>query len=172
MNKVIVWVIGIVAFVALVIGSVALVGGNQSAATSAPTVGAGTRFPNGIAVGSGASVTTGTALTIGSNGDALSSHEFNTCTPVFSSADLAATTTAIGICTDSSFATSDKVQVMQKFTGAVTGFPTSGGNGMFPSLTVIATTTGQFGIQVINFTGAATTSINSIYRTYSYQLER
>lgn len=51
MNKIITWVIGLVALVALVIGSVALVG-DQSASTS--TLGAstpGTRFPHGITIG-------------------------------------------------------------------------------------------------------------------------
>ncbi len=73
MNKIITWVIGIVAVLALVIGSVALVGGNQS--VSQP-LGGGTRFPNGISADStspsigqvrGATLTTTGAATFGGN---------------------------------------------------------------------------------------------------------
>ncbi len=46
MNKIITGVIGVVAVLALIIGSVALVGGNQS--TAPKQLGSGTRFPNGI----------------------------------------------------------------------------------------------------------------------------
>jgi hypothetical protein len=48
MNKIITWVIGIVAVVALVISISTLVGNNQSAVPQDTLGASGTRFPNGI----------------------------------------------------------------------------------------------------------------------------
>jgi len=141
-------------------------------------LGGGTRFPNGLSADRTAPIdgqVRGTTLTItgastfGSAGTAVTALEFGTCSPSFPSADLAASTTATGICTDSSVTTSDKFLATQRFTGATTGLPSLG---LFPVLNVIATTSGQYGIVVTNFTGAASTSINAIYRTYSVQVTR
>lgn len=112
---------------------------------------------------------TAASTTVGTLGTSKTFEGFTTCTPSFSSADLAASTTAVGICTDARVAVGDKILVTTRFSGASTGLPSMG---LFPSIAVIASTTGAFGIQSTNFTGAATTSINSIYRTYSYLIIR
>ena len=151
---------------ALLLGVIGLIGGNTQSVPQSTNLLGGMTNLDGLTI---TPVDSGDGLKIGSSGDLVAAHEFSTCAPTFSSADMIATSSAIGICTDSSFTTSDKVLATQRFTGATTGLPTEG---LFPALSIIATTTGQFGILVTNYTGAASTSINAIYRTYSYQLER
>lgn len=156
-------------WVAVVVLAIIAVGGYLFPQASKLLGRVGTAFPNGICVGSNCAVSTAGSFRIGSSGTEVAGHQYGTCAASFASADLAATTSAIGICLDSTFTTSDKVLATQRFTGATTGLPSFG---LFPVLQIIATTSGQFGVQVTNYTGAASTSINAIYRTYSYQLER
>lgn len=161
-------------WVGLIVVALIAIGAFVYASQRSNNLGAsGTRFPNGLSADTtsptagqvrGTSFLATGSLTVSSAGTAIAGLEFGTCSPSFSSADLAASTTAVGICTDSTVAAGDKFVVTQRFTGASTGLPSMG---LFPVIAVIASTTGQYGIQVANFTGAASTSINTLYRTYS-----
>ncbi len=133
-------------------------------------VGGGTEIGGPTAPASGLEVTgiaSSSSLVVG-GGTSITRVEKGSCSPSFSSADLAASTTAVGICTDASFVSTDSVIATQKLT-SVLGLL---GNMAFPVKSIVATTSGQFGIIVTNELGVATTSINSVFRTYSYILVR
>ena len=76
MNKIIQWVIGAVAVIALILG---LVGNNQSAVSTEILGAAGTRFPNGVSVNS-TTAPTGKGLIIGQNGSENIEMKSGTCT--------------------------------------------------------------------------------------------
>lgn len=68
MNKIIIWVLAAVAVYGAIVGSVALVGGNQS---EPKNLGGGTRFPNGISADSTSPIAgevRGTTLTLTGDG--------------------------------------------------------------------------------------------------------
>ncbi len=76
-NKFIVWGIGIVGVIA-VLALIVAVGGNSQ--SNGGTFGAfGTRFPHGIAVGSGATVGTDGTFTVGTSGSNVSFVKATTC---------------------------------------------------------------------------------------------
>ncbi len=107
MNKIITWAIGIVAVLALILGSVALVG-NQPVAPE--NLGAsGTRFPNGIAVGTGASVATAGTFTVGSSGSALTNLIATSCNLVGTDGSQAASSTKAYDCAVTGLTSSFKV---------------------------------------------------------------
>lgn len=94
------------------------------------------------------------------------SQDHGLCLPSFSSADMAASSSATGICFDTSIVAGDNIQVTSS--GVPIGML---GNG-FVSLRATATTSGQFGVLITNSSGGATTSINSVYRAVNWQSER
>lgn len=72
----------------------------------------GTRFPNGLAVGSGASITTAGSLVIGANGSSLNEVKSTTCNLSTVSGNLPlATTTAPFYCAITGVASGDQVFV-------------------------------------------------------------
>lgn len=97
MNKVITWVIGVVAVLALVIGSVALVGNQSDATLGASTP--GTRFPRGITIGLPTYSPANLALI-----------SAGTCSLV-SDSSIAATTTGTGTCATTGSLSGDIVLV-------------------------------------------------------------
>jgi len=107
------------------------------------------------------------SLQVGSSGNKQVLSQFGACTPSFSSADSIASSTQVGICKISGFVTSDKVVATQKLLTA-TGLTYRG----FPVAGILATTSGQFGVITSNETGAATTSVNSVYRRINYVIVR
>lgn len=114
-------------------------------------------------------VVTTAGATLGTSGTAIANYLYGTCTPSFSSADLAASTTAVGICKDASILGTETITATQIYRGPATGLPSYG---LFPVLNIVSTTTGQYGIRVESAIGAATTSINSQYRQYSVTVVR
>lgn len=132
--------------------------GASTATTNLPSLGLAT-----IAVGPGCgdNFTTCTAADLALIKPAL-------CTPTLSSADFAASSTVVGICTDATFVATDKVQVTQKLS-TQTGLSSQG---QIMCTGIVGTTSGQFGVLMTNLTGAATTSTNGVYRTCSYEITR
>jgi hypothetical protein len=105
-------------------------------------------------------------LTAG-GGSAFKIPSFGSCTPTFSSADMIASSTAVGICSISDVLTTDTI-IATRHRSVVLGDSYSG----FPVKGILATTTGKLGIIITNETGAATTSINSLYRKIDYLILR
>ena len=126
-----------------------------------------------LAVGSGCDneydTCTGTTIARINNG---------TCTATRSSAAFAATSTEAWVCSDSNVESGDKIILTQGLPSNNGGTfnvygstPGSAGTGSvvgFYTLGAVATTSDQFSIYIANNTGAATSSINSAYRTFYY----
>ena len=171
MDKIHEWVNSLLIAVVLVL---VLVGGNQSD----PNIGAtGTRFPNGLAVGSGASVDTTGAFSVGNDGSQIAEIISGTCNLSGPTAGLSASSTGIYQCAVTGASASDKV-IVSLPGGANLGvagkndlaFSTTGNN-LLVAGAAFASTSGAIGVEIHNF-GAATTSFKQATTSVTYWLFR
>lgn len=156
-QKVLLGVVAAVAVLALVVGSVALVGGNQQAATGFGGVTTGTAFPHGISVGTQAnsatniaSVWVGTGSLIGPNYTSLAA---STTLPF----DIAVSGVQSGDVVFAQFATSTQ---------------TGTGAGWLVTQASASSTAGYITLRVLNNTGAAATIPQSVASTTEYLIAR
>lgn len=93
------------------------------------------------------------ALTLGAQGNQVSKLLVGTCNPAFNGTSLAATSTGQFLCRNANVRAGDRVFVSLPIgsRGGLQGGFVAAGNGY-------ATTTGWFGFEILNMTGAATTS--------------
>lgn len=141
MNKIIPWAV-LASIVLSIVALIVAVGGN-SQSSGGVFGGIGTRFPNGIAVGSGASVSTAGTLNIGSSGSGLTFIKATTC-------DLTG---------NGAIAASSSVSVECAVTGVVSGdlaFMTLATSSLGTiSGARASTTAGSVTARLFNWTGAA-----------------
>lgn len=135
------------ATLAIVLSVYGLVGGNQSANVGA----VGTRFPNGLAVGSGAAVSTTGAFSLGSAGSQLVNLIGTTCNLIGSDASQAASTSKAYDCAVTGLlATDNVIAQIATTTTAASGYGYWSITGAKAS-----TTAGYATVLLFNGTGAA-----------------
>jgi len=157
MNKIHEWINTLLILGVLVL---VLVGSNQS------DLGAiGTRFPNGLAVGTTASVTQN-KLTIGNSGTAIGNAIFGNSTCTRTGAAFAATTTEEWICASTGVTAGDKVFASLDYTNVQ-----ADGFGLYVT-GVRATTSNVIGVRVANGSTVSTSTINAIYRNVNWFVVR
>lgn len=125
----------------------------------------GTRFPNGIAVGSSASVSSTGTFNVGSTGNGISKMIQGSCTATQAEAAataFAASSTRAWICSVTGARSGDKI-----FASLDSGSNLFGTGQTFSIVGTRATTTDQITIDVLNI-GSATSSIDSDYRLIDY----
>lgn len=136
--------------------TVGLVGSNQPGEESEGLLGSfGTRLPNGLAIGSGASVDTTGAFSVGNDGTQLAEIIHGTCNPKFNGT-FSATTTKIAVCKSVTGVTSGD-HVFVSLPGRKQSALGGSKEGFLIDSTR-ATTTDAFEFTVYNATGAATST--------------
>lgn len=109
----------------------------------------GTRFPNGIAVGTGASVSTAGTLVIGANGSSISEFKATTCNLIGTDASQPASTTVAYDCAVTGIASGDVVMAI--LASSTPRF----GQGWDIKAAIASTTAGFLTVLLSNETGTA-----------------
>lgn len=149
MNKFISWLAIGIAIIAMV---VAVVGGNNQPQSSseAPVGYTGTRFPHGIAIGD--PVALGVAPTN------ISKILMGSCNPTFSGTSFAATSSAQFFCAVTGVTAGDQVDIWLPVGAGANAQGAGSIAGGFTINGTYASTTNVIGFNMLNMTGAATTS--------------
>lgn len=132
----------------------------------------GTRFPNGLAVGTTATVTQN-KITIGNSGTALGNVLFGTCNAQQkSTGSFAATTSAQFYCAVTGAASGDNVQVMLPAGAGTNADGAASITGGFVVVSASATSSNFIQFTLDNFTGAATSSFAQATTSVQYTIFR